>query len=71
MSHINNTSFERISEEAHGDILSFITSENAMFSDLNLEFSFIDSSLFDFPVAGVCDYVKLTGRFKKTIFNKE
>jgi hypothetical protein len=71
MSHINNISFERISEEAHGDVLSFLTDESATLSDLGFELLFNGSSLYDFPVAGVCDYAQLTGRLKKTIFNKE
>jgi hypothetical protein len=67
MSHINNISFERISEEAHGDVLSFLTDESATLSDLGFELLFNGSSLYDFPVAGVCDYAQLTESVRNSV----
>jgi hypothetical protein len=57
MSHFNNISFERISEEANGDAHSLQnTSDSLEGFDLDL---FNESSLSDFAVHGICDFVKL------------
>ncbi len=62
MSHINNISFERISEEANGDAFSLLNTSDSL-ADLGFDF-FDESSLSDFAVDGVCDFVKLAGRLK-------
>ncbi len=69
MTHINNTSFEHISVEAHGDGLSLLTLENDLLSNLGLEFLFDESNAPNFPVAGVCDFATFTGK-KNLIKNK-
>jgi hypothetical protein len=60
ISHINNTSFERISEEAHGDVISCLLNNTDQFDDFGLDLLFSESFLADIPVAGVCDYAKFT-----------
>jgi len=62
MTHIHYTNCDRISEEAHGDVLSFITSENDLFPDLGFELLFNESNDPNFPVAGVCDLVTFTSK---------
>ncbi len=64
ISHINNTSFERISEEAHGDVISCLLNNTDQFDDFGLDLLFSESFLADIPVAGVCDYAKFTGKLK-------
>jgi hypothetical protein len=62
MTHINNTSVEHISIEAHGDVFSFLTPENDLISNLGLELLFDESNAPNFPVAGVCDFETFTGK---------
>ena len=63
MSHINSTSFERISEEAHGHVPSCPFNNDDSFF-LGFDSLFDESFLPDIPVDGVCDYLKFTGRLK-------
>jgi hypothetical protein len=60
ISHSNNTSFERISEEAHGDVISCLLNNTDQFDDFGLDLLFSESFLADIPVAGVCDYANFT-----------
>ncbi len=67
MSYFNNTNFERISEEAHGDISSFPTHEIQTLLDLGLDTLYDDLFLSDFSVSGECDLAQLSGKIKDNI----
>ncbi len=58
--HMNN---DRISEEAHGDIFSFLT-EHETLTELGLDGLSDDIFQFDIPIVGTCDMMKLTGKLK-------
>ncbi|CAF4844484.1 unnamed protein product [Rotaria sp. Silwood1] len=61
MTFFNNVYVERISEEAHGDILSSLKEENEVLSELGLD-NLFDQDLFslDFPLSGACNHYNLT-----------
>ncbi len=70
MSYNNSASFDRVSEEANGDVLLFPDTTDP-FSDLGFEFLFDESSLSDIPVAGVCDFPNFTGRLNLDFIKNE
>jgi hypothetical protein len=60
MSHINFIGSEQISEEANGDLISFLSDNDPSFG---LESLFDDeASLSDFPISGTCDFLNFAGR---------
>jgi len=73
MSQSSTTSFERISEEAHGDVFSFLSNGDNPFADLDFDLFSDESNPIDFPIAGTCDYTHFTGRINlmknKTLFD--
>jgi hypothetical protein len=55
---------ERISEEAHGDNLAFLTQDNEALYELGFDSLLTDQFLTNFSVDGTCDFAQLTGKLK-------
>jgi hypothetical protein len=64
MAYNYNMHNERISEEAHGDNLAFLTQDKEALSELGFESLLTDSFFMNFPVDGTCDFAQFAGKLK-------